>query len=201
MENINLPEMLPLVGCGILAEEIRFLIKKNSWNVDPHFLHSSLHVDFKKLEVALTSSFEKLGEGPKTVVYGACHPLMDRIVEDGNAHRSKGQNCVELLLGREIFDDYLFQGAFFLLEDWAEKWEEVMAKAFGSNPEIIREILGNEHKFLLCIRTPCSKDFTRHAERISLYANLPLRWHDADLSHLELILENMIKESRNKDGK
>jgi hypothetical protein len=82
----------------------------------------------------------------------------------------------------------LSNGAFFLLEDWALRWDEVIGKTFGSNPEVVREIFQLSSKYLLCLRTPCSGDFTLPAQEIGLKLGLPLRWMDIGLDNLEAVL-------------
>lgn len=183
----------PLIGCGILRDEISFLIEKNHWALEAHYLSSSLHVDFDKLENNLVHSLKHYGADPKLVFYGTCHPNIKRFIDQGNAVRTDGQNCVDILLGHVLFEQYLSKGAFFLMEDWVRHWDNVMFKAFGRNPEIIREILSSEHNFLLGLRTPCSSDFSREAEKIAESIDLPLKWLDVSLDHLESTLENALK--------
>ena len=185
---------VPLIGCGILKDEINYLIKKNGWDLSPHYLNSSLHVDFEKLEYSLTQALKLFGDEPKAVFYGTCHPFMDRFIREGNAVRTEGQNCVEILLGKEQFTRLLTEGAFFLMEDWARHWDSVMIKAFGDNPEVIKDIFQGEHTQLLALRTVCSGDFTEEAERVSSLTGLPLKWLDTDLDHLEEVLRETLKK-------
>jgi hypothetical protein len=199
MDNIKTTGSVALVGCGILKNEISYLINKNKWNVEPHFLSSSLHVDFKQLENALVNRLFQLGKDPKVVFYGTCHPNMNNFMEQGNALRTKGQNCVEILLGRELFDKYLSSGAFFLMEDWALHWKTVMTKAFGDKPEVIREIFSSEHKYVLALRTVCSSNYETEALKISEEVGLPLQWLDVDLDHLESVLTETIHNTISRD--
>lgn len=56
---------LTMVGCGILRNEVDFLIEKNGWNVHTHFLDSALHNYLNKLSIELNKALEeheKLGE-------------------------------------------------------------------------------------------------------------------------------------------
>jgi hypothetical protein len=191
---------ISLLGCGILKKEVNYLIRKNNWRIKPRYLCSSLHVDFDKLETALTGSLKKKDNPHDIILYGTCHPSMDRFIEENQGIRIKGQNCVEQLLGRNLFDQYLSEGAFFLMEEWAQRWEMVMGEAFGNNPEIIREILTMEHNFLLALRTVCTAPYHERAEQISLKTGLPLRWLDVELDHLEEILYEGMQERINLYG-
>jgi hypothetical protein len=191
-----------VVGCGILHKEVDYLIKKNGWNIETEFLDSALHNYLGKLSdqlnAALTADESK---GRETIVfYGCCHPQIDSILENHHTLRTQGQNCIVMLLGYEHFMQELEKGAYFLLEDWALTWEPMITKCFGNNPAVIREIFHSSHKYITAIRTPCSTDFSTAAEAAAAFVDLPLRWMDADLSHLEAVLAEALarKQQRSK---
>lgn len=181
-----------LLGCGILQKEIRFLIEKNGWPLDTHFLDSALHIDFGKLSLALTSALKRHAERETIVFYGACHPLMEKILVSANTFRTEGQNCVEMLLGTDLFTKELEQGAFFLLDEWARRWERIVTATFGTNKEVIREIYQGDRSYLLCLSTPCSGDYKAEAEEAGRLVGLPQRWLDVSLDHLESVLQSTI---------
>lgn len=185
---------LVMVGCGILHKEVDTLIKKNGWNVETQFLASSLHNYLNKLSAQLNATLDSdEQQGRETVVfYGACHPLMDRILEKHHTLRTHGQNCIVMLLGYEHFMEELEKGAYFLLEDWALTWEPMITECFGTNLTVVREIFHSSHKCIIAIRTPCSTDFTAAAEAAARFVDLPLIWMDADLNHLESVLADAI---------
>jgi len=190
-----------LIGCGILKKEIRFLIGKNNWPLDPIFFDSALHCEFDKLSQVLTSSLAKHAGTEMIVFYGACHPLMERMLAEAGTFRTEGQNCAEMLLGHELFTRELLNGAFFLLEEWARRWKYILTKTFGTeNLEVIREIFSGDRNYLLCLRTPCSGDFSNEAEEAGRIVGLSLRWLDVGLDSLEAVLraavERKIGETR-----
>lgn len=177
-----------LLGCGILKQEVRFLIEKNGWALDTDFLDSSLHVNFEALSSALKDGLGRNAGRDIVVFYGSCHPRMDNMLDAAHTFRTEGQNCVEMLLGHDRFMQELSNGAFFLLEDWALRWDEAISRAFGDKPEVTREIFQLSSKYLLCLRTPCSGDFEQAASEVGRKVGLPLRWMDVDLDHLEFVL-------------
>ena len=182
-----------ILGCGIFRKEIAFLIRKNGWTVDTAFLDSALHNNLNKLGRGLTGSLAKRADREVIVFYGCCHPLIDRMVADAHARRVDGQNCIDILLGRERFDRELSAGAYFLLEDWANRWPEITGEIFGHRPEIIREVFQGDRTHLLALRTPCSDDFTAAAEDAAALVGLPLKWEDVGLEHLEAVLRAAIE--------
>lgn len=183
-----------LVGCGILQKEVDFLIAKNGWTVEPHYLASSLHNYLDPLKEKLTGALdanERAGR-ESVVFYGACHPKMENILEDHGTLRTQGQNCIVMLLGYERFMAELSRGAYFLLEEWALTWKPLLTDAFGNNISVVREIFHSSHKRMIAIRTPCSDDFTAAAEAAAAFVDLPLEWMDADLDHLESVLADAL---------
>jgi hypothetical protein len=188
-------QKLTLIACGILHKEINCLIRKNSWPVRPIYLPSGLHVDFGKLQRTLEKSLERYGDQPRIVFYGACHPLMDQILNAANTIRTPGQNCVDIYLGSALFDRELADGAFFLFEDWALHWDDIVGGKQGLTPAVMRDIFRSAHTRLLAIRTPCSGDFAARAEEISRRTLLELHWIDIGLEHLERTLGTVINEA------
>jgi hypothetical protein len=174
-----------IIGCGIMQKEIRFLVEKNGWHQGMTFLPSGLHVDFDKLQHSFEKSLQLHIGKPAIVFYGACHPRMDQILDAASVIRTPGQNCVDIYLGHEMFCRELEQGAFFLFEDWALHWKEIVGAVMPGDPEIMRSIFRTAHKYLLAIRTPCSGDFTAAASVVSDMTSLELRWIDAGFEHLE----------------
>jgi hypothetical protein len=192
---------LSLVGCGILHKELDFLIKKNGWNIETHFLASSLHNYLNKLGGELNSALDsEESRGYQSIVfYGSCHPRMEDILTQHHTVRTEGQNCIVMLLGYEQFMEELGKGAYFLLEDWALTWEPMITKAFGSNVAVVREIFHSSHKFMVAVRTPTSTDFAAAAEAAARFVDLPLVWVDASLDHLELILADAMARKESEE--
>ena len=183
-------ESLHILGCGILKKEVRFLAAKNGWDLDAHFYESSLHVDFNRLGLTLEGAIAKHGT-PRTVVfYGECHPRMEEMLGDAHLSRLVGQNCIDFLLGPERFHDELEAGAFFLLEDWALRFESIAKLSFGTaRPEMVQQVYREGGRTrMLALRTPCSSDFAEQANAAAHLSGLPLEWLEVGLEHLEQVL-------------
>jgi len=194
---------LVLVGCSILHKETDFLIKKNNWHIETHYLNSALHNYLNRLSTELNAALdEEQDKGKETVVfYGSCHPTMEGLLEEHHTCRTHGQNCIVMLLGYEYFMQELSKGAYFLLEDWALTWEPMITACFGKNIPVIREIFHSSHKYMLALRTPCSADFTEAAEKAAAFIDLPLHWLDVDLQELETVMADAIQEKLDSLGK
>ncbi len=181
-----------LLACGIFSREIRWLVRKNGWPVDVTFVDSSLHVDLERLEEGLATALSRCSGERVAAFYGACHPRIDRILSARAAFRTPVENCAEALLGRETYLRELAGGAFFLFEEWARRSRRVILAAFGGVEAVAREVFQAEHRYLLCVRTPCSLDFTDEARETGLMVGLPLRFMDVPLDHLEAVLLDTI---------
>jgi len=192
---------LVLVGCGILQREVDFLVNRNGWQVESHFLVSSLHNYLNKLGNELNAALKSEEDRGRDciVFYGACHPRMDDILTCHHTLRTEGQNCIVMLLGYERFMADLAQGAYFLLEEWALTWEPMITEAFGKNLAVVREIFHSSHKYMVAVRTPCSGDFTAAAEAAARFVDLPLVWADASLDHLESVLADAIARKQREE--
>lgn len=115
---------------------------------------------------------------------------MEEMLEEAKTFRTEGQNCVAMLLGHELFVAEPAKGAFFLLEEWARRWEDVITRSFAArNLRIIKEIFHGDRDCLLCIRTPCSADFTAEAEEVGKMVDMPLRWMDTLIERLESLMQ------------
>lgn len=181
-----------LIGCGIFKKEIKWIDEQNNWNLETDFLPSALHVNFNKLSSTLTHTLEEHKDDEKIVFYGACHPQMEKILEDANTFRTCGVNCVEMLIGHDMYMKELENGAFFLLEDWALNWEKVIIETFGNNQEVIRQIFQGDRKYILAIKTPVSCDFSSEAEAVAEYLGMPLKFMDVSLNRLEKVIEGAV---------
>ncbi|MDD2850729.1 MAG: DUF1638 domain-containing protein [Desulfuromonadaceae bacterium] len=180
-----------IISCGIIKREIEFIIRCNGWNIECFFLPSTLHFDFDLLHKSLTAALARFPGRHAVVLYGACHPAIDRIVEQGGGTRISCQNCVEMLLGHEEFTRTLAEGSYFLLEEWAQHWDDILERTFGGD-RIAREIFQADRSSLVALHTPCSADFIAQAETAAASIGLPLRHVQVPLDHLEKLLKKTL---------
>jgi hypothetical protein len=194
----GLDSKLLILGCGILEKEVRYICKKNNWDVNFWFFDSSLHCSLKQLSETLLSALKRKLSDKQVVFYGSCHPLMDRMLKKESVIRTMGQNCIEMLIGEELFQSELEKGTFFLLEDWALRWDYILLKSFGDcHLDIVKEIFQTDRTKFLAIKTPCSEDFSEKAMETSEVMGVPLYWMDVSLEHLETVLYQAILNTIN----
>ncbi len=185
-----------LVGCGILKKELGFLIEKNNLQLHTDFLDQMMHVEMKRIASELPQKLKEHEGEPIVVFYGCCHPLMDKIVDGAHACRMDGVNCFEMLLGKELYEKELTNGAYFLLESMAYQWDEAMQKTFGGNKEVEKAVFHGSSKYILMIKTPLSSDFKKEAKRVANDVGLPLREIAVGLENLEMLLMEAVDRCR-----
>lgn len=182
-----------VIGCGVLRGELQALARARGAELELRLLGPAMHVDLSLLERALVTQLEKVAPEPAKVFFGACHPRLDTHLTAHGARRTRGTNCLEMLLGPERYEAELARGAYFLLEPWARQWAPTLRRTFGDRPELIRDVFRGAHSCVLAIRTPCSGDFTAQAEAAAALVGLPLEWADATLDHLGGVLDELLQ--------
>lgn len=149
---MKLDNEVHLVGCGILKKEIKYLLDKHKLPVKTVFYDSALHCDLERLEKVLRPTLNKYSPENTVIFYGSCHPQLDQMLQTKGMVRTAGQNCIQMLLGYDDFMHRLGSGAFFLLEEWAQRWEQIVYRTMGTHRvEVIREIYQMNHSHLLAL--------------------------------------------------
>jgi len=94
-----------LISCGILRKEIEKLVGEGSLDVDPYFLDEGLHMDYNRLERALTGALERHHKDVErvVVVYGVfClgfnNEMRGLMGKDGVV-KGDGLNYIDCLVG------------------------------------------------------------------------------------------------------
>lgn len=181
-----------LIGCGVLGPELRRLAAAGAPAFDLALLPAELHLDPERLAQVLGAQLARTASLDARVFYGVCHPGLERLVQAHGRRRSRGLNCVEMLLGPARYREELEAGSYFLLEAWAPGFEAALARTFGGRPAVAAEVFRGAHTRLLAIRTPCSGDFTAAAEAASRAVGLPLVWTTVELDHLAAVVGELL---------
>lgn len=186
---MSLNPKIHLVGCGILRKEIHFLLQDFPAEFRQIYYDSALHCDMTQLSKVLHATLSKHSPSQTMIFYGNCHPQIDEWLEQKSMRRIPGQNCVSMLLGYDLFMQKLSQGSFFLLEDWAQRWQEIVFKTMGTHKtSLIQKFYQEHHTHLLALRTPCSGNYEIEAEEAAELVGLPLEWMDVDLDLFKNLL-------------
>ncbi|MBP7070444.1 MAG: DUF1638 domain-containing protein [Methanothrix sp.] len=121
--------MYAIVACGIFEKEVELLRPDLGFAFQAHYLAPGLHVDFDRLQAALAAKLEECscnGAEGIIVLYGQCHPRMEKILEPHHAALLDCQNCVDALITRRGVEDKAREGLYFYLSPgWLDAWKDI----------------------------------------------------------------------------
>jgi len=121
--------MYAIVACGIFEKEVELLRPDLGFSFQAHYLAPGLHVDFDRLQAALAAKLEECscnGAEGIIVLYGQCHPSMEKILEPHHAALLDCQNCVDALITRQGMEDKAREGLYFYLSPgWLDAWKDI----------------------------------------------------------------------------
>jgi two-component sensor histidine kinase len=191
---------VPLVACGIFKAEFAALDAELRERFNPVFLESMLHMDPDRLDQALAAALPPAGE-PAVILYGDCSPHMGEFGEAPARVRTEGDNCCEICLGRDRYRQLRRSKAFFLMHEWALRWERVFKTELGFvSRETARAYMGETMKeavYLDCGSSPIPEPVLAEA---SDYLGLPLRVEACGLGHLDAALRAALGKLAPRDA-
>ncbi len=149
-----------------------------------------LHMVPEELARKLTCAVDaELHAGRRViVVYGDCHASMPEMVNRPNVVRTNGINCCELLLGSQRYRKLRAEGAFFMMNDWAMRWQEVFTERLGLSETNATDLMREMHAKLIYIDTGVTLLPRAELEAMSAYCGL--EWEVLTVS-LEPLLETI----------
>ncbi len=182
-----------IISCGIVKKELEEIIDRRSWDLEVTYLTSSLHMHPDTLYERIAQLLDKYGENPIVLVYGVCHPFIDRLIDRKRVFRIDAQNCIDMLVGREVFTDELSSGGFFLLEGWVDNWNEMVSLSLGDDIDGIREVFYSQFNHLVAVDL-ADERYREKVSEISSSLGLEVKWIPKDSANLERLLDRVFEE-------
>ncbi len=184
-----------IIACGIFKTEIDFLKSTGKINFPVIYVDSMLHMYPTELQKFLDSKIKEYKSFKIVLVFGDCHARMVDYEKNKNIVRSPGVNCCEIFLGSEEYKKLRKEGAFILLPEWAERWEEVFKKTMGfKNSRQVKPFMKEMHEKLVYIDTGYTKMNYPLLHEIADFIGLPLEIHDSSIERLETVLGGLLKD-------
>ena len=147
-------EPIRLLSCGIFKEEYQLLPPDLRLRLAPVFLDSMLHMDPEKLDAMLGNFLQGLGGKPAVISFGDCCPHMQELGSVACVARTRGVNCCEIYLGRERYRKLCREQTFFLMPEWAMRWERVVKKELGlADRQLARDFMAQSMSKAMYIDT------------------------------------------------
>lgn len=131
-----------VLSCGIFREEYQLLPEALRLSLNPVFLDSMLHMNPEKLDELLATFLQKYSQKPALILFGDCCPHMQELGDATGVSRTRGVNCCEIYLGHERYRQLRKERTFFLMPEWAKRWERVVKNELGlMNKELARDFM------------------------------------------------------------
>lgn len=184
------------LACSIFKNELALLKEKGEFGLNVLFQSSMLHMKPELLDERLRLAMTNLLDENKNVVllYGDCCPHMNMIENEKATIRTKGINCIEILLGKETYRKLRKEGAFFFMPEWILRWEEVFKFELQLEDNIAKEFMQEFHTKIIYLNTGQIKIPYSQLKEIEKYTGLKVELMDADTSRLKDVLQRAIKQ-------
>jgi hypothetical protein len=161
------------------------------------FLPSNLHLFPLKLRKLLSKEVRFAQRNGEMVIclYGNCFPDMDIFCEQRGIKKVKGHQCYEMLLGSEAYKKITEEtsGTFFCERDLIMHFEDYCIKPLELDDEELKKYFFKDYSKLIYLRQPCDPDLSIKAKDLAAFLGISLEIRDADYTHLERELRELIK--------
>ncbi|MBU1220029.1 DUF1638 domain-containing protein [Myxococcota bacterium] len=126
-------EIPHIICCGILETEVRRILSEDYPGLDAVFCNSILHMKPESLQGVLN---EKIKPGYHNILlYGDCAPHISDLEKQPDFHRPPVVNCIEMLLGPDLYRSLRRDRAFFMMHEWSHRWREIFIDEMGFSSE------------------------------------------------------------------
>ena len=160
------------------------------------YLPSSLHLRPKELARYLRKEITLAQRRNERVVclYGDCFPSIADYCQRRGVVKVSGHYCWEMLLGSERFGQFIDEmaGTYFVEKDLILNFEEYCMRPLELHDEEMRQYCFQHYRRLLYLRQPSDPDLMPKASQVAEFLGLSLDISDADYSHLEKILTELL---------
>lgn len=186
-----------VITCGVFRPALEYLELENRYpHVHSTFLPSSLHLRPKELEIALRREISLAKKRNEKVVclYGDCLPDMVSLCHHLSAVKVPGFHCFEMLLGSTRYQQIIDEtpGTYFLEREIILNFEEYCLKPLELYDEEVKKTLFEHYESIVYVKQSSDPDLLSKARKLATFLQLSLQIWDADYSHLEKILTDLV---------
>lgn len=185
---------LTIVSCSVYAPELTSLSRSGKISYPIRFADSSLHMRPDSLQSRLQAIInEERSEGRSVVLlYGDCSCTMSGLTSQPGVYRVKGNNCGDILLGKERYKTLMKEGALLLFPEWVDRWRQILLNFPGMGEELACSVMQDVHKKFAYINTGLRPVPNEHLRACSTYFGLPYEIVDVNLHNIEKLLSEAI---------
>ena len=186
-----------VIACGVFRPFIeRMRLERSHPHVQITYLPPSLHVRPDRLKARLEQAVsDARGRAERIVcLVGSCFPDIDGFCDQQVVTRAPGPHCYAMLLGQERFQRIMDRcaGTYFVEQELLRNFDEFCAGPLELHDAELRQQFFSNYKVLLYVRQPADPDLAADAGRLAAYLELELDVRDADYTHLEKSLFELL---------
>ena len=179
-----------IIACAVFKTALEYLqMEKRYPNLHLTYLPSQLHLRPLELKNRLLKEIASAHKRNERVIclYANCSPDIDGFCQEQGVIKVPGHYCYEMLLGSERFKRLIDEtaGTYFIEIDLILHFEEYCVEPLELHDEEMRQFCFKHYHKLLYIRQPSDPDLLLQANAVAKFLELSLDVNDADYSHLE----------------
>lgn len=186
-----------IIACAVFKPALEHLHLGSRYpDVRLTYLSPKLHLRPQELKDRLLKEIAAAQKRNERVIclYGDCFPGIDDFCQQQGAIKAPGHYCYEMLLGSERFRRLIDEmaGTYFLEKDLILNFEEYCMVPLELHDEEMRRYCFEHYRRLLYVRQPADPDLVPRAGELAEFLGLSLDISDADYSHLEKKLTELL---------
>lgn len=183
-----------LICCSLFEAEVESLRKMYWPHLECRYIDSKLHLKPEQLAIQLELLVEEeLGQGHHVVlVYGDCCTRMAALETRCHVTRTRGNNCCDLLLGRDEYRRLSHAGAFFMFPEWSHRWHEIFSVELGLSAENAACLMQDMHSKLVYLDTGLIPAPKNDLQACAQYCGLPYEVLPVSLDHLYTAIQDAL---------
>ena len=186
-----------LIACGVFRPALEHLkLEERYPYLCYNYLPSNLHLRPQDLRRQLSETITSARQGNERILclYGTCFPDIDDFCRHQGVTKVPGFHCFEMLLGSEQYENIINEmpGTYFLERDLILNFEEYCLEPLELHDDEIKRLVFKHYERIVYVRQPSDPDLVSRASEVAEFLHLSLEIQDADYSHLEQILTDLL---------
>ena len=186
-----------IIACGVFKSVLEHLKPENRYpDLRLTYLPSNLHMRPQELAKYLRKEITLAQRRKERIIclYGDCFPGINEYCQRCGVVKVPGPHCWEMLLGSERFSRLIEEvaGTYFLEKDLILNFERNCIEPLELYDEEMRNYFFGNYQRLLYVRQPSDPNLMSEATKLAEFLELSLEIMDADYSHIEKKLCELI---------
>jgi hypothetical protein len=186
-----------LIACGVFKPALEHLRLEQKYpRLHSHYLPSNLHLKPQDLRKQLSETINLAKQRNERILclYGTCFPEIEDFCKHQGVTKVPGFHCFETLLGSEQYQNIINEmpGTYFLERDLILNFEEYCLEPLELRDEAMKRSYFKHYQRMIYLRQPSDPDLLFKANELATFLQLSLEIRDADYSHLEQLLTDLL---------